>query len=489
MSLVNVCRPSSIHGDSVESIDSDPESHEGNEAFFTVKGAAVVLSHSRAPMCSRSSHAGFLREIEIHLQSMLRLLRPEDTLSMAVRLQSNSSDHARYLAVVSARDKRRRIRADWLRLLQRQSNLDRVDDPREPLDLESNWTATAGSSWNIPPFSTSSSRSPSPRCGTSFRPLHKELSRSSSPTNGLVSSFSWLLFYQDPAFATTDDGLCSQWHVSLVDEAMQNDLKASVNYLSDGAVDGSPEDEAYILCKLRQIMQSVDLDEVTSTDIHERLEKECNIDLTRWKEFISQSMMVILGQLEKPTKIFNYLYLGTEWNASNWDELEKNRVRYILNVSKEVDNFFPAHYEYLKIFRTYDFIKAAKDSNQVVLVHCKKGISRSSSTVIAYIMKEYGWPLEKALQYVKAKRNCITPNSGFMDQLKDLRGDAECEQQSPEHDLQRVSAELTISEQPKSDVCAFRMPDGNSRNCSLTSKFICSAAPCLPFCLSSHYFC
>lgn len=57
-----------------------------------------------------------------------------------------------------------------------------------------------------------------------------------------------------------------------------------------------------------------------------------------------------------------------------------------------------------------------------MLVHCKKGISRSSSTVIAYIMKEYDWPLQRALDFVKEQRKCITPNSGFMNQLHTFAG-------------------------------------------------------------------
>ena len=36
-------------------------------------------------------------------------------------------------------------------------------------------------------------------------------------------------------------------------------------------------------------------------------------------------MLVILGQLDKPSRIFDYLYLGTEWNASNWEELRQNK--------------------------------------------------------------------------------------------------------------------------------------------------------------------
>uniref|UniRef100_A0A183CSU4 DSPc domain-containing protein n=1 Tax=Globodera pallida TaxID=36090 RepID=A0A183CSU4_GLOPA len=74
------------------------------------------------------------------------------------------------------------------------------------------------------------------------------------------------------------------------------------------------------------------------------------------------------------SKIFEYLYLGTEWNASNWEELKENGVQFILNVTKEVDNFFPDQFKYLKICvsdesttelfmhwqRTYEFIREAK---------------------------------------------------------------------------------------------------------------------------------
>ena len=43
-------------------------------------------------------------EIQLHLQGMLRILRPEDKLSMAVRLQSQVEDHTRYLSVLSTFD-------------------------------------------------------------------------------------------------------------------------------------------------------------------------------------------------------------------------------------------------------------------------------------------------------------------------------------------------------------------------------------------------
>lgn len=56
------------------------------------------------------------------------------------------------------------------------------------------------------------------------------------------------------------------------------------------------------------------------------------------------------------------------------------------------------------------------------LVHCKMGVSRSASTVIAYAMKEYGWDLETAFDYVKEKRNVTKPNPSFMKQLEEYEG-------------------------------------------------------------------
>lgn len=59
--------------------------------------------------------------------------------------------------------------------------------------------------------------------------------------------------------------------------------------------------------------------------IRQTLEERLNLNLNEFKEFIDQEMLVILGQMDKPSKIFDYLYLGTEWNASNWDELRQNK--------------------------------------------------------------------------------------------------------------------------------------------------------------------
>ena len=71
---------------------------------------------------------------------------------------------------------------------------------------------------------------------------------------------------------------------------------------------------------------------------------------------------------------------------------------------------------------TYKFIKEAKDKNGTVLVHCKMGMSRSASSVIAYIMKEYGKNNEEALEQVRKARPIVQPNEAFARQLVEFNG-------------------------------------------------------------------
>lgn len=52
-----------------------------------------------------------------------------------------------------------------------------------------------------------------------------------------------------------------------------------------------------------------------------------------------------------------------------------------------------------------------------ILVHCFVGRSRSATIVIAYLIEYYDMSFTTALTFVKLKRVCINPNSGFKQQL------------------------------------------------------------------------
>lgn len=105
-------------------------------------------------------------------------------------------------------------------------------------------------------------------------------------------------------------------------------------------------------------------------------------------------------------------------------------------MTREIDNFFPGCFDYFNVRvydddktnllrhwdDTYKYISHAKEKHSKVLVHCKMGISRSASVVIAYAMKAYNWNFETALHHVKYKRSCIKPNRNFMTQLETYQG-------------------------------------------------------------------
>ena len=58
-------------------------------------------------------------------------------------------------------------------------------------------------------------------------------------------------------------------------------------------------------------------------------------------------------------------------------------------------------------------IEAARADGAAVLVHCSRGVSRSASLCIAYLMKREGWAAAKALEHVRARRPIVLPNEGF----------------------------------------------------------------------------
>lgn len=72
------------------------------------------------------------------------------------------------------------------------------------------------------------------------------------------------------------------------------------------------------------------------------------------------------------------------------------------------------------------FIHQALTTGGKTLVHCRAGVSRSASAVIAYLMWSRHWSFETALDRVKEVRSFVNPNAGFRAQLR-LWEALECE--------------------------------------------------------------
>ena len=132
-----------------------------------------------------------------------------------------------------------------------------------------------------------------------------------------------------------------------------------------------------------------------------------------------------------PSKIFNWLFLGSYRNACNKQEIKDIGINYVLNCAIECMESFPAGIKYchlklsdspsFKIIhyleKATSFINQAQINNGVILVHCQLGISRSTSCVIAYMIKYMGYTAKNALNFIKKKRPQVMPNFGFLQQL------------------------------------------------------------------------
>lgn len=88
---------------------------------------------------------------------------------------------------------------------------------------------------------------------------------------------------------------------------------------------------------------------------------------------------------------------------------------------------FPQEFKYLIIYepdnattnlsqhfpKCHKFIRECIQQGGHVLIHCYGGVSRSATTTISFLMREYGMGLEDSFNYVASKRWFINPNKGF----------------------------------------------------------------------------
>lgn len=65
----------------------------------------------------------------------------------------------------------------------------------------------------------------------------------------------------------------------------------------------------------------------------------------------------------------------------------------------------------------YEFIERGSTDGNAILINCLKGISRSPTILIAYIMKKYHLKFEDAYQIIKTSKPDIQPNEGFIKKL------------------------------------------------------------------------
>lgn len=148
------------------------------------------------------------------------------------------------------------------------------------------------------------------------------------------------------------------------------------------------------------------------------------------------------------TEILPFLFLGALEDAQSIENGSDSTFTHCLCVAKEarmVDP--PSRLKYLTVFmedlkkdnilknkkleECLEFLANAESvGNAKILVHCAWGINRSTTIVLAYLMKHKKMSLIEAYKHVKNRRSIISPNPHYCEMLltyeKHIYGENSC---------------------------------------------------------------
>lgn len=123
--------------------------------------------------------------------------------------------------------------------------------------------------------------------------------------------------------------------------------------------------------------------------------------------------------------IIDNIYVGSSLCASNYNLLKFHNIKYIINITDTIPNFFENDIRYLnidikddgldslnqsQIENSFNMIHQSQIKKQNILIHCFVGRSRSVSITIYYLMKKYNLNYESALSIIKNKRIYANPS-------------------------------------------------------------------------------
>ncbi|KAJ3491103.1 hypothetical protein NLI96_g949 [Meripilus lineatus] len=137
-------------------------------------------------------------------------------------------------------------------------------------------------------------------------------------------------------------------------------------------------------------------------------------------------------------EILPNLFLGPLQASKSLEALKSLGITHILCIRDAKEAFsvrprFPEQFRYMvldvedneeqnliRLFpRAKEFIDNALARGGRALVHCNGGISLSPAFVVMYVMQYYRLSWEDALHLVQNRRYCISPNGGFLTQIKE----------------------------------------------------------------------
>lgn len=148
-------------------------------------------------------------------------------------------------------------------------------------------------------------------------------------------------------------------------------------------------------------------------------------------------------------KITNNIWLGNKYAASDNEFIQKNNIKRIINVTSNIEN---NKYKNIKYFRVpldtvkiinkknkfnpiiidninFDiyckicniFIEEGINNGENILIHCKKGHTRSAIILLNYLMYKYkNIPEKEIIKYIQNNRNNTLKNYTYIVYLNEI---------------------------------------------------------------------
>jgi dual specificity MAP kinase phosphatase len=154
--------------------------------------------------------------------------------------------------------------------------------------------------------------------------------------------------------------------------------------------------------------------------------------LEKLLDILHQSIMGIPSL--KRCQISAHIYLGGQYNLNGLKKLKLMGITAIVSM-REDSIYNEAHFEGFKflhlptidntppkmddLIKGTEFIEAEINNNGKVYIHCRQGLGRGPSMVIAYLLK-MGTTFDDAFALVKSVRPFIHPTPKQIQRLKEL---------------------------------------------------------------------
>ena len=156
-----------------------------------------------------------------------------------------------------------------------------------------------------------------------------------------------------------------------------------------------------------------------------------------WRINREQFTHVISVAEEVPTPLSNVVVVGTDESSMSEQEISKSKKAWVVAKIGDIYRYHVSIKDLpgqdLQVFSDMadEINRIKKESeksedikrNLKILVHCVQGISRSTTVIIAYLIKYKQMNLKQAYDFVRERRSIAKPRKEFIEELQNIENE------------------------------------------------------------------